>query len=112
MVKLTTRFVNEIKPTDSIIIKWDDYLKGFGLCIRSSGKKTFILKYRIGRGRRALNKKHSLGCLPVVTLEIAKNKAKSFLLMASQGIDPIKEDCALLTIRELCEQYLERYANP
>ena len=110
MAKLTTRFVNEFKPTDRINILWDDQLKGFGLCVRPSGKKTFLLKYRIGRGRRALSKKHSLGCLPVVTLEIAKNKAKSFLLMASQGIDPIKKDCALLTIRELCEQYLERYA--
>lgn len=110
MAKLTTRFVNEIKPTDRINILWDDQLKGFGLCVRPSGKKTFLLKYRIGRGRRALSKKHSLGCLPVVSLEIAKNKAKSFLLMASQGIDPIKKDCALLTIRELCEQYLERYA--
>ena len=110
MAKLTTRFVNEIKPTDRINILWDDQLKGFGLCVRPSGKKTFILKYRIGRGRKALVKKQSLGCLPVVTLEIAKNKAKSFLLMASQGIDPIKKDCTLLTIRELCEQYLDRYA--
>ena len=110
MAKLTTRFVNEIKPTDRINILWDDQLKGFGLCVRPSGKKTFILKYRIGRGRNALVKKQSLGCLPVVTLEIAKNKAKSFLLMASQGIDPIKKDCTLLTIRELCEQYLDRYA--
>ena len=110
MAKLTTRFVNEIKPTDKIKILWDDQLKGFGLCVRQSGKKTFILKYRIGRGRKALVKKHSLGCLPVVTLEIAKNKAKSFLLMASQGIDPIKKDCTFLTIRELCEQYLDRYA--
>ena len=81
MAKLTTRFVNEIKPTDRINILWDDQLKGFGLCVRPSGKKTFLLKYRIGRGRRALSKKHSLGCLPVVTLEIAKNKAKSLLLM-------------------------------
>jgi len=28
MAKLTTRFVNEIKPTDRINILWDDQLKG------------------------------------------------------------------------------------
>ena len=47
MAKLTTQFVKNIKPTKQINVYWDDLLKGFGLCVRPSGKKTFLLKYRI-----------------------------------------------------------------
>ena len=41
MAKLTTRFINDIKPTNDINILRDDQLKGFGLCIRPSVKKNF-----------------------------------------------------------------------
>ena len=109
MAKLTTKFVTKVQ-SDNIKVFWDDQLKGFGLCVRPSGKKTFLLKYRIGRGRRALTKKHSLGSVPVVSVEAARLKAKNFLFVASQGIDPIKKDQESLTIKELCEQYIDRHA--
>ena len=109
MAKLTTKFVTKVQ-SDNIKVFWDDQLKGFGLCVRPSGKKTFLLKYRIGRGRRALTKKHSLGSVPVISVEAARLKAKNFLCVASQGIDPIKKDQESLTIKELCEQYIDRYA--
>ena len=109
MAKLTTKFVTKVQ-SDNIKVFWDDQLKGFGLCVRPSGKKTFLLKYRIGRGRRALTKKHSLGSVPVISVEAARLKAKNFLFVASQGIDPIKKDQESLTIKELCEQYIDRYA--
>ena len=109
MAKLTTKFVTKVQ-SDNIKVFWDVQLKGFGLCVRPSGKKTFLLKYRIGRGRRAVTKKHSLGSVPVVSVEAARLKAKNFLFVASQGIDPIKKDQESLTIKELCEQYIDRYA--
>ena len=93
MAKLTTKFVTKVQ-SDNIKVFWDDQLKGFGLCVRPSGKKTFLLKYRIGRGRKALSKKQTLGSPPVVSLEAAKLKAKSYLFVAAQGIDPVKKDQA------------------
>ena len=65
MAKLTTKFVTKVQ-SDNIKVFWDDQLKGFGLCVRPSGKKTFLLKYRIGRGRKALSKKQTLGSPPEV----------------------------------------------
>ena len=59
MAKLTTKFVTNIKPINQIKVYWDNHLKGFGLCVRPSGKKTFLLKYRIGRGRRAQTRKQT-----------------------------------------------------
>ena len=69
MAKLTTKFVTKVQ-SDNIKVFWDDQLKGFGLCVRPSGKKTFLLKYRIGRGRRAVTKKHSLGSVPVSVVRL------------------------------------------
>ena len=42
MAKLTTKFVTKVQ-SDNIKVFWDDQLKGFGLCVRPSGKKTFLL---------------------------------------------------------------------
>ena len=43
MAKLTTKFVNNIKTTNEINTYWDETLKGFGLCVRPSGKKPSYL---------------------------------------------------------------------
>ena len=84
MTKLTTKFVTKVQ-SDNIKVFWDDQLKGFGLCVRPSGKKTFLLKYRIGRGRRALTKKHSLGSVPVVSVEAARFKSKKLFICRFTG---------------------------
>ena len=81
MAKLTTKFVTKVQ-SDNIKVFWDDQLKGFGLCVRPSGKKTFLLKYRIGRGRRALCQKKSICFLPIMSVEVARLKAKNFLFVA------------------------------
>ena len=68
MAKLTTKFVNNIKSTNKIKIYWDETLKGFGLYVRPSGKKTFVLKYRIGRGRAAPVRKLTLGASTIISI--------------------------------------------
>ena len=111
MAKLTTKFVNNIKPTNKIKIYWDETLKGFGLYVRPSGKKTFVLKYRIGRGRAAPVRKLTLGASTIITTEQARFKAKGYLLKASQGIDPFEHLHQNITIKEFCELYIERHAK-
>ena len=78
MAKLTTKFVNNIKPTNQINTYWDEGLKGFGLVVRPSGKKIFLLKYRIGRGRSAPVRKQTIGTTSIIKTEQARLKAKSF----------------------------------
>ena len=111
MAKLTTKFVNNIKPTNKIKIYWDERLKGFGLYVRPSGKKTFVLKYRIGRGRAAPVRKLTLGASTIITTEQARFKAKGYLLKASQGIDPFEHSNHNTTIKEFCELYIDRHAK-
>ena len=110
MAKLTTQFVKNIKPTKQINLYWDDLLKGFGLCVRPSGKKTFLLKYRIGRGRRAVIRKQAIGSHLVVSSEVARLKAKEWLLIASQGKDPCKVDNDQTSMKDFSKIYIHKYA--
>ena len=111
MAKLTTQFVKNIKPTNQINLYWDDLLKGFGLCVRPSGKKTFLLKYRIGRGRGAVIRKQAIGSHLVVSSEVARLKAKEWLLIASQGKDPCKVDNDQTSMKEFSKIYIHKYAQ-
>jgi len=111
MAKLTTKFVNNIKTTNKINTYWDQTLKGFGLCVRPSGKKTFILKYRIGRGRSAPVRKQTIGTSSIITTEQARLRAKGFLLTASQGVDPFEKSNKDTTIKEFCDLFIERHAK-
>src|SRR6516225_10129384 len=51
MMKLTKRAIDAVRATDREHCFWDDELPGFGLRIYPSGKKVFIVQYKVG-GRR------------------------------------------------------------
>ena len=111
MAKLTTKFVNNIKSTNQINTYWDEALKGFGLVVRPSGKKTFLLKYRIGRGRSAPVRKQTIGTTSIIKTEQARLKAKGYLLTASLGKDPFEQSNNNTTIKEFCDLYIDRHAK-
>jgi len=89
---------------------WDDLLAGFGVRIASSGRKTFVLRYRAnGRKRRI-----SIGTYPPWSLADARDKAKEILGQTAKGEDPQaahKRERAAETFGELAADYLERHAK-
>ena len=50
MPKITKRTVDALEPRDREHVLWDDEITGFGVRVRPSGRKTYIVKYR-DRGR-------------------------------------------------------------
>ena len=50
MPKITKRTVDALKPTGRDHVVWDDEIRGFGVRVRRSGRKAYIVKYR-HRGR-------------------------------------------------------------
>ena len=111
MTKITTKFISNTSPTNTIDIYWDNDLKGFGLCVRPSGKKTFILKYRVGRGRKAKLKKQTIGTTSVISVNQARVTAKQWLYQSSQGVDPCETDKDQTTIKDFCDVYLKHHAE-
>jgi len=91
VARLTKRTLEsaEIKAKDYFI--FDDELPGFGVRVMPSGKRIFVLQYRVGtRARRC-----TLGHYPILTVEQARVKATKTLAVVRDGGDPSGEKQAL-----------------
>jgi integrase len=93
-------------------IEWDGDLAGFGLRIRSGGKRTWIVQYRLGTKQR----RYSLGTVENLDAEKARKDAKTALNKAGLGIDPQLEkeqrtDRAADTFEVLATRYLKRWED-
>lgn len=109
MPKLTKRLVESTPPRDRDLILWDSELKGFGLRVKPSGAKSFIVQYRTGQGRKWPTRRVTLGRFGPLTVEQARGRAKLELASVTLGANPrAARDAAAkaLTVAELCDEYL------
>lgn len=107
-MKLTKRSIDAIVPPKSRVAHWDDSLSGFGLRVETSGRKTFVCRYRVGTARRQM----TIGRYGVITPDTARQKAREILLAVSQGDDPAadrKRKRKAHTLLELIELYLDEH---
>ena len=109
MPKLTKQFVDRCKTPAGSAEKtfWDNDLSGFGLRVRPSGRKSFILQYRNAHGRE---RKMTLGRYGALTPQEARLEAKRVLGQVAAGTDPAEEKQASRsaeTIADLCDEHLE-----
>ena len=87
-MRITKRSVEAQKSSDKTKYIWDDVLSGFGVKVLPSGRKTYLVQYRIG-GRGGRTRRVSLGIHGNVTAEIARTEAKKVLGQVAIGIDPL-----------------------
>jgi integrase len=99
-------------------IMWDadgsganNAMSGFGVRVYSSGKKSFVLFYRL-LGRQHIK---VIGQFGVLTLEQAKEIARRDLTALLDRKDPLaerKKNRQGTEFNELCRLYIERHAKP
>lgn len=67
---------------------WDDQIRGFGVTMTTTGRKSYILQYRVGGGsgpnRRLRIGTHGSPWTP----EAARDRATELLKLVEEGIDP------------------------
>jgi integrase len=111
-MKLTKRAIDTVKPnpTDDVFL-WDDEMPGFGLRIKPSGVRSFIVQYRNGSGA---SRRMTLGKFGVLTPDEARKMAKQALAEAARGGDPAEkraQDRDSMTVCQLCRAYLQAADN-
>ena len=99
--------LKEPPPGKADVIHFDDDLPGFGLRLRTGGRRTWIAQYRTeGQTRRV-----TIGSAAVMTVTEARKAARIVLARAATGGDPQgerrrKREQAKVTLRSVIAEYL------
>jgi integrase len=111
--KIIKRHVDAASPELRDTFLWDTRTKGFGLKTTPAGRKVYILQYRMG-GRVTPVKRYTIGDRGDFTPEQARREAEKLRGEIRKGIDPavtkrkaVADQRAAITVKQLCEQYLE-----
>lgn len=113
MPRLTKSLVDATQPDTSEFILWDDRISGFGLRVTPKGRKTFLLKYRVGGGRSATLRKPTIGSYGSVTPDEARSIATKWMLEVVNGGDPSiqrKNTRIAPTVSELLDRFLSEHS--
>jgi integrase len=104
MPKITKRLVEAAEIRDKDYIICDDELSGFAVRVLPSGKRYYLIQYRIGTRYRRM----SLGMHGVLTTEKVRRKAFKLLAAVKDGEDPAgdrQESRKAITVAELAERF-------
>ena len=107
-IKITKRMVDQLKSDGADTFYWDADLPGFGVRVRGSGRKYYVVQYRAdGRVRRI-----TLGRHGAVSAETARRRAMAAISDAKGGGDPAAardERRKAVTMKQLGKRFLEEY---
>ncbi|MDA1129788.1 MAG: tyrosine-type recombinase/integrase, partial [Chloroflexi bacterium] len=112
--KLTKSAIEKLVAADADYVVWDAELPGFGVRVKPSGVKSYVVQYRnrkTGASRRKTIGQHG----PLLTFHQARERGRITLADALNGNDPIADDRAIRaapTMKELAADYLEYHAIP
>lgn len=110
-MKLTKQVISALKAEDGDLVVWDESLPGFGVRVKPSGVRSFILQYRNRHGR---SKRLTLGRVGELTLDQARREAGKLKGGVSLGDDPAQarqEARSGDTIRDLAERYMTEHCQ-
>ncbi len=107
MEKVTKRAVDALKPRkDRDVFFWDREMRGFGVRVKPSGLKSYLVQYRNADGA---TRRLVLGHHGIITPERARDLARAKLVEVSEGGDPSAMRHAQRegwTVSQVCDWYL------
>ena len=107
MAKITKRVVDGLIPDPRRqTFCWDTELRGFGVCVKPSGVKSYIIQYRNADHR---SRRFVIGKVGKLTPSEAREIARDKLVAVAKGSDPAADKRTAreaISVGELCDWYL------
>ncbi len=111
IISFTDQGIRNLKPCEKQVDYWDKKIKGLGLRIGRSGKKSWMARYQVSNKRG----RYTFGSYPALSLSDARTKVLKIINQVAEGIDPSEKralDKKAITFDELSHEYMERHAKP
>lgn len=112
-VRLTKSVVEKLQPKGPETIYWDEALPGFGVRVKASGSRSYVVQYRNrdnGRSCRMTVGPHG----PLLSYQQARDRARGILADALRGADPAADRAnrrRAPDVAALCDAYLKDHAE-
>jgi len=107
--RITKRTVDALHSNGREFTAWDDTVIGFGVRVRPTGAKSYVVVYRAGSGRGAPVRRYTIAAVGKITPESARARAKVILGAVAHGHDPANYKSAergTPTVAELADQFM------
>lgn len=108
-LKLTKSSIEALRAGEKDTVYWDTELKGFGVRVHPSGKKTYITQsVDKATGKK---RKSTLGATYTLTTAQAREKAKESILSNIRGAERLKVVQSQITLNELWSSFQDGIAH-
>jgi hypothetical protein len=107
--RITKRTVGAVQSDGREFTLWDDTVSGFGVRVRPTGAKSYVVVYRAGAGRGAPVRRYTIAAAGKITPERARARAKVILGAVAHGHDPANQKAAeraIPTVIELADRFM------
>lgn len=112
MARISKALIDRTAPAaDGDIVVWDDRLSGFGLRVKRSGAKSYVLQYRNSGGR---SRRYTIARVGEMTPEEARGEAETLRGDIRRGHDPAGKRIArreAATVKQLADRYLREHVG-
>ena len=90
-LRITKRTVDTLQSSCNEFTVWDNAVTGFGVRVRPTGAKSYVVLYRAGAGRGAPVRRYTIAAVGKITPECARTRAKIILGAVAHGHDPANQ---------------------
>jgi integrase len=112
-VKINKSTVDRLLPRSGAYFVWDEALRGFGIRVSPSGSKHYWVRFRIGRGRSAKQRKRSIGLHGSPwSPDQARTEALQIISVAARGEDRAGEGGRSSdSVNHVCDRFLRDHVD-
>jgi hypothetical protein len=110
MIKISKRTVDAIQPQEKDVDHYDDDLKGFGIRVRPSGRRTYFVMMM----HKCVMRRFTIGSHGAITAEASRLQTKQIISDLAINKNPTEVEDTVrnsVTVRSLGDRFMDEYVT-